>query len=487
MDVSFRDTLANLFGAIPEPVPLSGKQMTNAWRTSMAIEAKEARLATRSGDFPDWDQQVLNAFGMQVRPWRWQSVSQALSVPSIFSAVTLVSNTVGSLSVETFRDGVRLEGADRPRLVTRPDPFKTPNKFYRDTAFYLATRGEAWWWVAKRDADGLPISLIVVPPWEIQVDPSIDRLRPVITWNTKGNSTVMPNEDMRQITYLPDYSTLRGLGPLQSCDAAVSTAVESEEWAATFYADGGYPSMWIKAAGSLGQLPTADADGNTEEAQVLMQQFKARTHNTPFLTDDGIEDVKEFGLNPQGAQMLEARQHNKGDTANMFRIPGVLLEYNQPGSSLTYQSIPEVFALFVRSCLSPNYLEPIEQELTDLLPRSTVARFNVSGFERADAKSRWETYAIMATVIGQQEAADLARVYEGIDPGDIEFAPVPFAPPQAFPTSLPTTRSAEAVRCTGRRVLKGMLRPCGKLLAEAGPFTGSCPRCGTVYEGALTA
>ena len=50
--------------------------------------------------------------------------------------------------------------------------------------------------------------------------------------------------------------------------------------------------------------------------------------------------------------MLDARAHQDGEAARMFGIPGTLLEYNAPGSSLTYQNISEVFTLFVKSCLA---------------------------------------------------------------------------------------------------------------------------------------
>jgi HK97 family phage portal protein len=469
---------------VPAPAP-AAEPSANDWRTAAAIQAKSERIVARGIDsfteFPDWTTQTLAAFGLTARPWRFPSVQEALGVPPIFRAVSLISNTTGSLAVEAFRDGTKLEGADRPRVIVRPDPFKTANKFYRDTAFFMATRGEVWWWIAKRDGLGLPISIIVVPPWEITLDPTNDRLNPQITWNVQGKSVVMDPLDMRQITYLPDPVTLRGLGPLQACGAAVSVAVESQAWAANFYAEGGYPSVLIKAAGSL-RGSDDDPDGAATEAELLRDQWRSKDHNTPRVIDEGIESVTEFPVNPQGAQMLDARLANKGDAANMFGVPGVLLEYNAPGSALTYQNIQEVFRLFVQTSLAPNYLEPIEQELSDLLPRSTVARFNVNGFERADAKTRWETYGLAVPVIGQEAAAAWANEAEGFTPGNIEYAPVPFSPPAAFPSSLPAARSSEAVRCDGKRVLKGMLRPCGKLLAEAGPFIGRCPRCGKEHS-----
>jgi len=477
-----RDALKALFSPIPEPQ--TARQMQIADRTEVAQAVKAGMRSIDSfTTYPDWDTQILNAFGLTRRPWRFPSVAEAIGTPAIFRAVSLIANTTGSLAVETYRNGVRLEGADVPRLVTRPDPFRTPNKFYRDTAFFLASYGEVWWWVAKRDSDDLPMSLICIPPWEITVDPTVDRLQPIITWSVRGKQTVMDPRDMRQITFLPNPDGgLRGVGPLQMCGAAASVAVESQEWAANFYAEGGYPSVVIKAAGSLG-----DTDTGEHEADLLRNQFRDKPHNTPRVIDEGIESVEEFGVNPQGAQMLDARLSNKGDAANMFGIPGVLLEYNAPGSSLTYQNVQEVFSLFVKTSLAPNFLEPIEQELSDLLPRSTVARFNVSGFERANAKTRWETYGLMVPVIGSEEAAAIARKSEGIDPGDVEFQPVPFAPPAAFPTRLPVARSAEPVRCTGKKVIGMKLRLCNKLLAENGPYYGSCPRCGKSYVDEATA
>ena len=88
--------------------------------------------------------------------------------------------------------------------------------------------------------------------------------------------------------------------------------------------------------------------------------------------------------------MVETRRFNDGQAAVMFGIPGSLLEYSMPGSSLTYQNVEGEYTKFVRTCLQPNYLEPIEQEMSDLLTRSTTARFNTNEVTRADIKTRSE-------------------------------------------------------------------------------------------------
>jgi len=475
--MSFWTDLKRSLSAIEQPDP-------GGWRArqALAVERVQTRAIDSFVDSPGLTEQLLAVQGLNNRPWRAASIREALGVPSNFRSVALIANTTGSLAMEAYRNGTLLDPTDTPRLIQRPDPFRIPRDFYRDTAFDQATRGEYWWWIAARDIDDSPLSVIRIAPWEIKVEQTGDRLRPRIFWGTRE----MKLRDLRHGTFLPDPNSLtgpwqRGVGPLQLCGAAISVQVESDQWAANFFGeDGGYPSLVIKAASEL----TEDEDGNSE-ADTLRDQFMSKPHNTPRVIDQGIESIEEFGTNVAGSQMLDAREANKGTSANLFGVPGALLEYGRPGSSLTYQTVTEVFTTFVRATLAPDYLESIEQNMSDLLTRSTVARFNVKGFLRADVKTRWEVYQIASTVIGVDEAATLARQQEGLEAGDIEYAPVPFSAPQAIPTELPVTRSAEAVRCDGTRILRGILQPCRKLLAEAGPFIGRCPRCGKAYASVV--
>ena len=438
----------------------------------LSLEPYRPTEARSTADFPDFDQQMAQLLRDRRRflpPWRYAGVQQALGVPAINRCVTLISNTVGALTLDAYRDGAKLPFDQRPRLIVRPNPLTRPQIFFRDTAYYMATRGEAWWAIVKRDADDNPISLYPVRPWEIMVTPTADPLRPDIFWNTVQQR----NRDMVHIALMPnDNDPYRGAGPLQLCGAAVSVSVEAQEWAANFYAEGGTPSTWIKSA--------VDLDEN--EADALRDQWISRPHNVPRITDPGIEDIRELGVNQNAAQMLEAREYQKGDAAEMFGVPSSLLDHQTPGSTLTYQNLEGEFTKLVRSCLWPNYLEPIEQAMSDMLTRSTVARFNVDALLRADIRTRYDVYSsgITSGVLTVEDAQSM----EGIIAGDVENAPVPFAPPEATITVLPTARSAE-FRCDGQRSMRkqGTTRfvRCNALLSESGTFVGRCRKCKKEY------
>ncbi len=454
----------------------------------MFVPSLPEPVETRSGDsIAD----LVARLGYGGQRWQPATVRDALSVPSIARAVSLTAGTTGMLSMDAYRNGVKLAPEDRPRIMVRPDPFRKPRHFYRDTGWNMATLGEAWWWVAKWTPDRRePLSVLNINPVEVFVEENPDDARyPIITWRNLTTKRPVPAnmkaaeiEDFRHLTFMQLPGELRGVGPLQLCGAAVSVAVASQDFAANFFADGGYASEIIKAAGTLSPTKAYDVDGNPgtdySEADLLRAAWVSGGNNVPKVIDQGIESVEKHEPDVARVQMLGSRDYSNGDAARMFGMPGSLLDYGNHGSSITYQTLADEFTKWVRAGLLPYFLEEIEQEMSDLLTRSTVGRFNILALERADIKTRYEVYkmGIESGVL----TPELAQQQEGITAGDVENAPVPFAAPEAIPTSI-AARSAESFRCDGTRILKGIMRPCGKLLAEDGPFVGTCPRCGKTH------
>lgn len=451
----------------------------------LALEPMQERVEL-SGEFSSLETQVAAIRSRTVKPQPRATVGQALSVPAIQRAVTLISHTIGSTSMQGWRNGTPMP--ETPIVLARPNPYDTPYDFYRDSAFNRCTRGETIWWIANRDGAGFPLALVNVAPWEITVQPNpANRLMPTYYWGPIGKpgtlkgtrySVANPTGEFVHIMYHRDSNDpLRGVGPLQMCGLAVSVAVESMQWASNFYTSGGVPPIVVKSATELDPTPATSGENiGLNEAQVFKRDWMSGQPNEPKVIDIGVESVDQLDTNPQGAQMLDGRNASNGDAARMFGIPGVLLEFNMSGSSLTYQSIPDVWIELLRGCLAPTYFEPFEAHMSDLLPRTQAARFNTEGLQRADIKTRYEVYNLGVPLgIIPLDGPEGAKAQEGYLPGDIEMMPVPPSPPQAV------VGLSREVRCDGRVTIRGADRLCNQKLAEGGPFVGRCRRCGKHY------
>ena len=175
------------------------------------------------------------------------TIREALSVPAVFRAVSLLATVAGSLPIQAFRNSLLMD--EPPALIRRPDPNTSRRRFIRQTVWNMATRGEAFWYVTARDPDGKAAALLNVPTREVQVEWDEREVRKVYRWRDKP----MAPGQLRHLTFAEEDGSLRGVGPLQLCGAAVSSAIEATEWAASFFAEGGVPSINLHYRGRPGR------------------------------------------------------------------------------------------------------------------------------------------------------------------------------------------------------------------------------------------
>jgi hypothetical protein len=112
---------------------------------------------------------------------------------------------------------------------------------------------------------------------------------------------------------------------------------------------------------------------------------------------------------------------------------------------------------FLRRCLRPNYLVPIEQTMSDLLPRATVARFDADVLVLADIKTRYDTYGV--GIDKQIISAEEARAFEGLAPGDTDNAPVPVQPAASDPDCVADTDAVRGAAGLPLLVMRAASRP----------------------------
>jgi HK97 family phage portal protein len=364
-------------------------------------------------DYPGLTEQLLAVQGLSSTSWAAPSVREALGVPAVFRAVSMISTLVGSLTLEAWRNGIKM--TTPPALVSRPGVFSTPRDFFRDTAWSLATYGEFIWWVVDRDEEGLARRMLLLPPGEVHVTwaPGFGLVR-AYRWRNRNIEAA----DIEHGTLVREPASLRGQGPLQLCGAALSAAVEADEWAARFFTRSGLPSMVLDSPVKL----------SADEAGKLVDQWLQREANEVRVTSGGVT-ASPFTVDPEAAQLLESRQYSAAAVATMFGLDADLLNAAISGSSLTYQNVGQRFDNFIRSTLSPSYLEPIEHGISERLTRTTVARFSLTTLLRADVATQASVYATL-TAAGMPPAQ--AATIAGFD-NQVDVQPVP------APLPIPTT------------------------------------------------
>lgn len=376
------------------------------WLTE-PLESRSAPELDAAAQYPDIDAQLYERQRIRNGVPAIPTVKEALGLPAIYRAVTLLASAAGSLNLIEYIGQTPAEVSST--VVRRPSRNWTPGAFAWVTVQDMATYGEAIWQVRSRDVQGVPSSVIPVAPYAMR---SKDWNGEDMRWfSLVGGREVEQNPaDIIHIPLLRDRSTGRGMGPLQTCGAALNIAVEADRWAQRWFV-GGMPSTYLDS-----QMPIDEKDATT-----VKEQWLADPPNLPKV-GYGYTPSR-LGFSPDEAQLNSSRMFERGEVALMFGMPGRLLEYAESGSSVTYANVGDLATELVRLTLAPVYLEQIEQAFSDLLPRGHEVRFDVEGFQRADVKTRFEVYE-KAIALGIITPEDAARD-EGKAPGSTEVRPTP--------------------------------------------------------------
>lgn len=132
------------------------------------IRQLEERTLDPSASYPDIDA-ALFARQRGLTNGIAPTVREALGIPAVNRAVTMLATTAGSLDLNAYRAGERL--IPDPPLIARPTKGAPPGRFTRDSVFYMACYGEVIWLTTERYAeDGAPASVVPVPPTRIRSD-----------------------------------------------------------------------------------------------------------------------------------------------------------------------------------------------------------------------------------------------------------------------------------------------------------------------------
>ena len=321
------------------------------------------------------DLDTVNPSGVNI------NANTAFEVVAFWSAVSLISDTIATLPVDSFirQDGNRRPYRPRPAWVDQPDVDMTRQAHYQQVLVSLLVNGNSYTRIF-RNGSGDVVNLVVLDPLTVTVRRSALGRKIFIVDN---EDKTLSSDEIIHITDLIQPGSLTGLSRVERLKEALGLSSAMQTFAARFFGTGATTQGIIEFPGNL----------TPEQAKQLRDGFDSahrgfrRAHKTGVLS--GGATYKQTTVPNDAAQFLESRRFSVEEIARAFNIP--LSMMGVPGTQ-SYASVEQNAIQFVVHTLRP-YIEKLEWAYSRLLPVEAFLKFNVDGLLRGDFNSRITAYS----------------------------------------------------------------------------------------------
>jgi HK97 family phage portal protein len=310
----------------------------------------------------------------------------ALQINAVYSAVSLISDTISSLPVDVYvrRDGARFPFRPAPAWVQKPDVDTTKEAFWGAIIVSMLIEGNAYVRIFSNQR-GEIVSMMVLSP--LDVEPKRNGLGQLM-FKVEGEEKLLSSDE---IVFIPDVvrpGHIKGVSRVDYLKNNLSLAIALENYAARFFGTGTHTSGVIEFPGNL----------TAEQAKGLQDAFDSRhrgwqkAHKTAVLSG-GAKYVPTTSENDK-AQFIEARKFAVEEIARAFRIPPSMLAIE---GSYTYSSVEQQSLAFLQYCIRP-VIQKLESAFSPLMARTqggenAFIKFNFDGLLRADIENRMTAYS----------------------------------------------------------------------------------------------
>ena len=312
----------------------------------------------------------------------------AMTVNAVFSAVSLISDTLATLPVDAYirRDGARYPLRPKPTWVNKPDVDTTREAFYGSAIVSLLLDGNTFIRIYRNDS-GQVVNLVILNPIDVEIRRNgLGR----VMFEVKGESQMLSSEDLLFIPDVVRPGSMRGISRVDALKENLGLAKALENYAAKFFGSGTQTSGILEVPGSL----TAEQAKDMQNAFDSRHRGWSKAHKTAIVT--GGAQYKATNVPNDQAQFLDSRRMAVEDVARAFNIPPHLL--GLPGTN-TYASVEQNNIAFVTHTLRP-IAQKIEGALTGLISQETgleasFVKISLGGLLRADVTARTQAYSTL--------------------------------------------------------------------------------------------
>jgi HK97 family phage portal protein len=308
----------------------------------------------------------------------------SLTVNAVWACVSLISDTVSALPVDTYirRDGIAYPYRPKPAWVSKPDVAIPSVAFWQQTMISLLIDGNAFVRLFK-DNSGNIVNMVVLNPLNVQV--SRNALGQKFYTSTVEGNKVLSGDEMLHISgsiIMP--GEFRGKSPIDTLKENIGLAISLESFAARFFGQGTLTQGVIEYPGAL----TAEQAENLARSFDRQHKGFRKAHKTGILSGGAV--FKPTTIANDQAQMLDSRRLAVEDVARAYRVPTDMIGLNNGGQS--YNSVEAKNIAFLTHTLRP-WLAKLEDAFSTLLIDGAYLAFSTDDLLRGDYATRIEGYS----------------------------------------------------------------------------------------------
>jgi len=314
----------------------------------------------------------------------------ALQTTAVYACVRILSETIASLPLHVYRHTDR----GKEKAPTHPlyyllhnEPNREMTSFvFRETLMsHLLLWGNAYAQVI-RDGRGQVLALYPLLPDKMAVDRSPTTGEITYQYQTDRGILLLRSDEVLHIPGL-GFDGLMGYSPIAMAKNAIGMAIATEEYGATFFANGANPGGVLEHPGVVKDPKKVRDSWNA------VYQGSANAHRIAVL-EEGMK-FQAIGIPPEQAQFLETRKFQINEIARIFRVPPHMLADLEKSS---FSNIEQQSLEFVKYTLDP-WVIRWEMSLQKALlspaeKRLYFVKFNLDGLLRGDYQSRMSGYAV---------------------------------------------------------------------------------------------
>jgi HK97 family phage portal protein len=373
---------------------------------------------------------------------------KSLGYPAIWRAVNLISGDIAKLKLSVYKlgDRSREKSPKHPAyglLARKPNEYMTAFVWKQTMVSHTLTEGNGYSYI-DRDGAGRPKAMLLLDPDGVEPVRKDGRLWYV--YERPGMELAkIPAEDVLHFKGL-SYDGLQGYPVIRIMADSIGAAVAARDHSGAYFKNGARPGGAIKHSGKL----TETSRRNMRESWERIHSGLSNAHKVAILEEGA--DYIPFNSNAREAQLLESREFDSREIANIFGVPTHKL--GDP-SKVAYNSLEQENQSYYDDTLS-RWMQMIVEECNDKLLTNEQQTnetheigFDYREIQRANLSAQVD-YAqkmIAAKVIDEDEGRELF----GLNP---RKARLPDPAPQPDPTPVRAEVFRGIVSATAERMVR---------------------------------